>query len=161
MVTLISVGSSWQHQYQGGNFPPKVDEATCGGTFYFWCFLPVSSGGACRWSPRWGVKMEQNVDILSDIQVLCISILNNAFVCLFVCLSVCMSVSALQVTVFVVGSWFLAWGILAVNPKKSIFFCFLTFWDLTYLWLFLDFWGVFCYISSVNFERVCRSNQMI
>ena len=26
--------------------------------------------------------------------------------------------------------------------------------------LFLDFLGVFCYISSVNFERVCRPNQM-
>ena len=54
---------------------------------------------------------------------------------LSVCLFVCASVSALQVTVFVVGSWFLAKGILAVNTKNT-FFCVLKFWDLTYLWLF-------------------------
>ena len=51
-------------------------------------------------------------------------------VCLSVCVSVCLSVSALQVTVFVVGSWFLAWGILEWNPKNAIF-CFWKFWDLT------------------------------
>ena len=59
-----------------------------------------------------------------------------------VCLFVCLSVSALQVTVFVVGMWFLAWGILESIPKNA-FFCFLKFRNLTYLWLFLAFFGVF------------------
>ena len=52
------------------------------------------------------------------------------YLCLFVCVSVCVSVSALQVTVFVVGRWFLAWGILKWNPKNGII-CFWKFWDLT------------------------------
>ena len=30
---------------------------------------------------------------------------------------------------------------------------------MTYFWLFLDLF-FFCYISFVNFERVCRPNQM-
>ena len=40
---------------------------------------------------------------------------------------------------------FLAWRFLRCTIL-DVFFCFLKFWDLTYLWLFLDFSGVFCYI---------------
>ena len=76
-----------------------------------------------------------------------------------VCVCACVSVSALQVTVFGVGSWFLVWRTLAVIPKNEIF-CFLKFWFLTYLWLFLDIFGVFSYIFSINFKRVSRSNRM-
>ena len=78
------------------------------------------------------------------------------YLCLFVCVSVCLSVSALQVTVFVVGSWFLAWGMLKWNPKDAIF-CFSKFWDLTQLWLFLDFLGVFCYPLLILKESVDRT----
>ena len=85
--------------------------------------------------------------------------IDRSFCICYLCLLVCLSVRSLQVTVFVVGSWFLAWGILEWIPQNSNF-CFWKFWDLTYLWLFLDFLGVFCYISFVNFERVCRPNQM-
>ena len=84
---------------------------------------------------------------------------DKSFCICYLCLFVCLSVPSLQVTVFVVGSWFLAWGILEWIPQNAIF-CFWKFWDLTYLWLFLDFLGVFCYISFVNFERVFRPNQM-
>ena len=77
---------------------------------------------------------------------------------LSVCLFVCLSVASLQVTVFVVGSWILARGTLEWIPQ--FFICFLKCWDLIYLLLFLDFFGVFFAISSINFERVCRPNQM-
>ena len=79
------------------------------------------------------------------------------------------SVFAFSVCVFVclrrVGHSFWPRGLIFgmkdpwVNPQKY-FFCFLKFWDLTYLWLFLDFSEVFCYISSINFKIICRSNQM-
>ena len=60
---------------------------------------------------------------------------------LSVCLFVCLSVASLQVTVFVVGSWILARGTLEWIPQ--FFICFLKCWDLIYLLLFLDFFGVF------------------
>ena len=81
-------------------------------------------------------------------------------VCPSVCLCVCVSVCSRPVGhSFWPRGWFLAWRILGWTVRNN-FFCFLKFWDLTYLWLFLKFSGVFCYISFVNFERVCRSNQM-
>ena len=45
-----------------------------------------------------------------------------------------------------------------LSEIQKTFFLFLRFWDLTYLYLFIDFLVVFCYISSVKFERVCRLN---
>ena len=73
---------------------------------------------------------------------------------LSVCLCVCLSVSALQVTVFVVGSWYLAWGILEWNPKSAIFGLWKS-WDLTYLWLFLNFLGVFLLYILFKFWKSC------
>ena len=57
-----------------------------------------------------------------------------------------MSVSAIEITVFVVGSWFLDWRTLIVYHKNFLF-CFLKFWFLTYLWPFLDFLKVFLIYS--------------
>ena len=71
-----------------------------------------------------------------------------------VCLCVCLCVRSLKATLFGLGGWFSAWRILGWTVRNNYFF--LKFWDLTYLLLFLVFLGDFCYISSVNFERVCR-----
>jgi len=84
--------------------------------------------------------------------------IDRSFCFHYLCLSVYLFVSALQVTVFVVGIWFMAWGFLK-SISKNAFFCFSKFWNLTYLWLFLAFFGVFPSLFSIKYESACRSNQ--
>ena len=111
-----------------------------------------------KWKPSFiffGPLIKKEIKKRNDQKIL----IGPSVFTISVCLRVFVSVSALQVTVFGVRSRFLVWMILAVIPKND-FFCFLKFWFLTYLWLFLDNFGVFSYIFSINFKRVCRSNRM-
>ena len=71
------------------------------------------------------------------------------FVCLSVCLSVCLYVSALQVTGFVVGIWFLAWGTLEWIPKNAFFFFFFFFWNFE-IWSTYGYFKTFCEFFALN-----------